>query len=78
MNQLEQEVTQQETQQKLKESEVKSLHNEYETLNQMLKQLESQKVEANRRLIEMDIQVRTVPRSKLIGHYTCRTRSKCS
>lgn len=57
MNQLEQDVTQQETQLKLKESESKSLQNEYETLNQMLKQLENQKVEANRRLGEMDVQV---------------------
>lgn len=58
MNQLEQDVNQQETQQKLKESEMKSLHNEHETLNQMLKQLENQKVEANRRLNDMDVQVR--------------------
>ena len=62
MNQLEQDVTQQETQLKLKESESKSLQNEYETLNQMLKQLENQKVEANRRLGEMDVQVSCRPR----------------
>lgn len=42
---------------KLKESEIKSITNEIETLHQMIKQLDNQKVEAKKRLEDMDIQV---------------------
>lgn len=41
---------------KLKESEIKSIRNEIETMLQMIKQLENQKVEASKRLDEMENQ----------------------
>ena len=42
---------------KLKESEIKGLQNEIETLHQMLKQLDSQKSEARKRLDDLAAQV---------------------
>lgn len=42
---------------KLKQSEIKNLQNEIETLHQMLKQLDTQKGEALRRLDELSNQV---------------------
>lgn len=56
-NKLEQEANQQEGVLKLKSSEIKSLQNEAETLQQMIKQLEAQKVEARKRLDDMATQV---------------------
>ena len=41
---------------KLRESEIKSIKNEIETMLQMIKQLETQKVEASKRLDEMENQ----------------------
>lgn len=45
---------------KLKESEIKSIKNEIETMLQMIKQLENQKVEAAKRLDEMENQTVTL------------------
>lgn len=42
---------------KLKQSEIKSLQNETETLNQMIKQLDAQKSEARKRLDDLGVQV---------------------
>ena len=54
---LESELHSDEASIKLKESEIKSLQNEIETLHQMLKQLDSQKSEARKRLDDLGNQV---------------------
>ncbi len=54
---LESEVNQDEACMKLKQSEIKNLQNEIETLHQMLKQLDSQKSEARKRLEDLGSQV---------------------
>lgn len=51
------EVNRQEASIRLKQSEIKNLQNELETLVQMIKQLEIQKIEAKKRLEEMSNQV---------------------
>ena len=65
-NALEGEVTQYETQHKLKGSEIKSIQNEIETMHQMIKQLETQKIEARKRLADMDVQVQIIIKLGLI------------
>lgn len=55
---LENEVNQQEANVKLKESEIKNLQNENETLHQMIKQLDAQKGEARKRLEDLGVQVK--------------------
>lgn len=57
---LETELNSDEANVKLKESEIKSLQNEIETLHQMLKQLDSQKSEARKRLDDLAAQVYTL------------------
>lgn len=53
------EVNRQEASIRLKQSEIKNHQNELETLCQMIKQLENQKIEAKKRLEEMSNQVKT-------------------
>lgn len=55
---FETELNQNEGNMKLKESEIKNLQNEIETLHQMLKQLDAQKGEARKRLDDLGNQVR--------------------
>lgn len=55
---LESEVTQEEATMRLKQSEIKSMLNETETLHQMVRQLDNQKTEARKRLDDLGSQVR--------------------
>ena len=54
---LEGEVNREEATMRLKQSEIKSLQNEAETLQQMIKQLDVQKGEARKRLDDLGAQV---------------------
>ena len=53
----ESEVTAEEASLRIKQSEIKNIQNEIESLSQMLKQLESQKNDASRRLDDLNAQV---------------------
>lgn len=70
---LESEVTQEEATMRLKQSEIKSMSNETETLHQMVRQLDNQKTEARKRLDDLGAQVKfclifhVVSCSKLTG-----------
>ena len=54
---LESEVNQEEATMRLKQSEIKSMLNETETLHQMVRQLDNQKTEARKRLDDLGSQV---------------------
>lgn len=54
---LEGDVNQEEATMRLKQSEIKTLQNETETLQQMIKQLDAQKGEARKRLDDLGVQV---------------------
>lgn len=54
---LESDVTQEEATMRLKQSEIKSMMNETETLHQMVRQLDNQKTEARKRLDDLGSQV---------------------
>lgn len=62
---LELEVTQEEATMRLKQSEIKSMLNETETLHQMVRQLDNQKTEARKRLDDLGLQVK-IPFLELI------------
>lgn len=55
---LENEIREEEANIKLKQSDMKNLENEIETMNQMIKQLDTQKDVARKKLDEMAAQVR--------------------
>ena len=54
---LEEEVNREEATMRLKQSEIKSMQNETETLHQMVRQLDVQKGEARKRLDDLTSQV---------------------
>ena len=71
---MENEIREEEANIKLKQSDMKNLENEIETMNQMIKQLDTQKDVARKKLDEMAAQVRCLKFSSLTNFKYFRTK----